>query len=106
MYWDFYFKDKAHQNGDFLFYFCLDLFIALADGASLFALLWLHKKGFESPTNKSKTKRNDNNRVLSASEDSNSMLRLDESYASDSEYTSDPDTGLKKQLDSSQDDKE
>ena len=34
------------------------------------------------------------------------MLRLDESFASDSEYTSDPDTGLKKQLDGSRDDKE
>ena len=62
----------------------------------MFALLWLHKKGFERSTNKSKNKRNDNNRVLSASEDSNSMLRLDESFASDSEYTADPDTGLKK----------
>ena len=69
----------------------------------MFALLWLHKKGFERSK---KTWRNDNNRVLSASDDSNSMLRLDESFASDSEYTSDPDTGLKKQLDSSQDDKE
>jgi len=72
----------------------------------MFALLCLHKKGFERSKNKRKTWQNDNNRVLSASDDSNSMLRLDESFASDSEYNQNPDTGLRKQLNSSQDDKE